>query len=144
MPCRRSTRWPWSGKWVSTMSSGSRGRWPTGSRAMPTIWTPRCRRGSTRKSMAAHRWYCGVIYLSQRISAKPKNRRLPDVCAAHLMEQRMMMKGKVGLVTGGGSGMGRAAALALAREGAHVVLAGRGEDKLVAVRDEIVKTGGLA
>ena len=55
-----------------------------------------------------------------------------------------MMKGKVGLVTGGGSGMGRAAALALAREGAHVVLAGRGEDKLVAVRDEIVKTGGLA
>jgi len=55
-----------------------------------------------------------------------------------------MMKDKAGLVTGGGSGMGRAAAIALAREGAHVVLAGRGEDKLVAVRDEIVKAGGLA
>ncbi len=40
--------------------------------------------------------------------------------------------------------MGRAAALALAREGAHVVLAGRGEDKLVAVRDEIVNAGGRA
>jgi NAD(P)-dependent dehydrogenase (short-subunit alcohol dehydrogenase family) len=56
----------------------------------------------------------------------------------------MTMKEKVGLVTGAGSGMGRAAALALAREGAHVVLAGRGEDKLAAVRDEIVKAGGRA
>jgi len=56
----------------------------------------------------------------------------------------MTMKEKVGLVTGGGSGIGRAAALALAREGAQVVLAGRGEDKLVAVRDEIVKAGGRA
>jgi NAD(P)-dependent dehydrogenase (short-subunit alcohol dehydrogenase family) len=51
----------------------------------------------------------------------------------------MLMKDKVGLVTGGGSGMGRATALALAREGAQVVLVGRSEDKLVSARDEIVK-----
>lgn len=55
-----------------------------------------------------------------------------------------MMKDKVGLVTGAGSGMGRAAAMALAREGALVVLVGRNEDKLAAVRDEIQCEGGRA
>ena len=56
----------------------------------------------------------------------------------------MLMKGQVGLVTGGGSGMGRAAALALAEAGATVVLAGRTEDKLVAVWNEIAAIGGRA
>ncbi len=56
----------------------------------------------------------------------------------------MLMKGQVGLVTGGGSGMGRAAALALAEAGATVVLAGRSEDKLIAVRSEIAAIGGRA
>ena len=56
----------------------------------------------------------------------------------------MLMNNKVGLVTGAGSGMGRASALALAREGAIVVLAGRGEDKLRAVQQEIIEAGGKA
>ncbi|MCC8405246.1 SDR family oxidoreductase [Paraburkholderia sp. MMS20-SJTN17] len=56
----------------------------------------------------------------------------------------MQMANKVGLVTGAGSGMGRAAAVALARQGATVVLAGRGEDKLVSVKKEIADFGGKA
>lgn len=53
-----------------------------------------------------------------------------------------MFYGKVGLVTGAGSGMGRAAALAMAREGATIILIGRSEDKLSRVHEEISEAGG--
>ncbi|MCC7016180.1 MAG: SDR family oxidoreductase [Rhodospirillales bacterium] len=49
---------------------------------------------------------------------------------------------KVALVTGGGTGIGRAAALALVRSGFAVVLAGRRREPLDAVAKEAEKLGG--
>jgi len=54
------------------------------------------------------------------------------------------MKGKVALVTGGSSGIGRAAALLFAREGAQVVITARGEERGRNVVREIEAAGGNA
>lgn len=54
------------------------------------------------------------------------------------------LKGKTAWITGAGSGIGEAAALALAREGATVVLSGRRREPLQAVADRIAKAGGKA
>ena len=56
----------------------------------------------------------------------------------------MGLQDKVSIITGGGSGIGRAAALLMASGGSKVVLAGRTESKVVAVRDEVRKAGGVA
>ena len=47
------------------------------------------------------------------------------------------IRGKVALVTASSKGLGKASALALAREGAKVVITARGEDTLDQARQEI-------
>ncbi len=51
------------------------------------------------------------------------------------------LKGKTGIVTGAGSGIGRACTIALAREGARVALVGRRRDRIEELANEI---GGSA
>ncbi len=54
------------------------------------------------------------------------------------------LDGKVALITGGSRGLGKAMALALAQEGAHLALIARDETKLKAVTEEIKQAGGTA
>jgi len=56
----------------------------------------------------------------------------------------MRLKDKVAIVTGGGSGIGREAALAFAREGAKVVVADILPERAEGTTAEIVKQGGEA
>jgi dihydroneopterin aldolase len=51
-----------------------------------------------------------------------------------------VLDGQVAIMTGGGTGIGRAAALMLAAEGAHVVVAGRRKAPIEAVAGEIADT----
>lgn len=54
------------------------------------------------------------------------------------------LSGKVAIVTGGSSGIGKAISLAYAKEGAKIVVAARNAERSQAVVDEIKKNGGDA
>lgn len=56
----------------------------------------------------------------------------------------MNLKNKVVIITGASSGIGKATAKKLAKEGASVVLCARSEDELEKIKDQIVSDGGKA
>jgi NAD(P)-dependent dehydrogenase (short-subunit alcohol dehydrogenase family) len=55
----------------------------------------------------------------------------------------MNLKNKVILITGAGSGLGKALALAAGQGGAKVICAGRRKDKIQHTADEVSKAGGM-
>jgi 3-oxoacyl-[acyl-carrier protein] reductase len=55
----------------------------------------------------------------------------------------MTLKDKVILITGAGSGLGKALALVAGRAGAKVICAGRRKDKIQQTVDEVSKVGGM-
>ncbi len=59
-----------------------------------------------------------------------------------MMLEKFSLKGKSGIVTGGGSGIGRAIATGVAQAGAEVVIAGRNKERLEKTASEIRKFGG--
>ena len=60
------------------------------------------------------------------------------------MSDRFSLEGRVAIITGGGTGIGRGAALVLAQHGADVVLAGRRPEPLQATAKEIEALGQRA
>jgi NAD(P)-dependent dehydrogenase (short-subunit alcohol dehydrogenase family) len=55
----------------------------------------------------------------------------------------MTLKDKVILITGAGSGLGKALALVAGQAGAKVICAGRRKDKIQQTADEVTKVGGV-
>jgi len=56
--------------------------------------------------------------------------------------EKFSLKGKSGIVTGGGSGIGKAIAKGLVQAGAEIVIVGRNKEKLGEAADEIRPFGG--
>lgn len=54
------------------------------------------------------------------------------------------LDGRIAIVTGAGGGLGEGICLGLANEGATVVCAGRTQDSIDAIRDQVIAAGGKA
>jgi NAD(P)-dependent dehydrogenase (short-subunit alcohol dehydrogenase family) len=82
--------------------------------------------------------------LESRAPGGTASRRRGSLLDARAVDSVTRLSGKVALITGGGTGIGRAIALAFAREGAGVAVAGRRLEKLKETAGEIEKQGGAA
>src|SRR4051812_23111807 len=65
----------------------------------------------------------------------------PEKTEEGAMSSRFSLDGRVAVITGGGTGIGRGAALVLAEHGADVVLAGRRPDPLESTAKEVTALG---
>lgn len=55
----------------------------------------------------------------------------------------MRLKNKTAIITGSGTGIGRASAILFAKEGANIVICGRRKQKLKEVENAVVKKAGI-
>lgn len=69
---------------------------------------------------------------------------MTNSASLHGDRSELRFAGQTVLITGGGTGMGKAAALRFGREGANVVVAGRRVGELAAVVQQITSEGGIA
>lgn len=65
----------------------------------------------------------------------------PDLFVDHSLSGKV--RGRTALITGGSSGIGKAAALKISGAGAKVIICARGEEELNATHSEIVGAGGV-
>jgi NAD(P)-dependent dehydrogenase (short-subunit alcohol dehydrogenase family) len=84
---------------------------------------------------------CSFVWLR-----KPENRECGRIgrFLIHSDEEKFMLKGKIALVTGASSGIGRATAKVMAQEGARVAITGRQMDALEELVGHIAAAGGEA
>jgi NAD(P)-dependent dehydrogenase (short-subunit alcohol dehydrogenase family) len=61
-----------------------------------------------------------------------------------VITDKLSLDGKVAIITGSGSGLGKATALAMARDGADIIVVGRRPEPLLKTEEEIKALGGQA
>jgi NAD(P)-dependent dehydrogenase (short-subunit alcohol dehydrogenase family) len=78
-----------------------------------------------------------IVGIDVNDQRKSTDARSSQRSSAKLFVMTERLKGKIGIVTGAGSGIGRACAIALAKEGARVALVGRRKDHIEQVAHDI-------
>ena len=112
---------------------------------------PRCFRvlgvsaNPTGESVASHIVNDRADFTNGQAFTVRSSEHIVSFRSEQLKENEMSgIKNKVVAITGASSGIGEATALLLAERGATVVLGARGLDRLAALADRIVRTGGEA